>query len=214
VAVVCRDPSLSGETHRGAEVGRKLIKRLGEELRHREIYDVGIRAPPERQRFFTRCGFGPDSEGAILMALPLTHLAAATSATDGGESRRTAANNVVNSGGEGDGRPWWSSGREGGVGAGAEAGAGAGAESAAKTSAGRMGAFDGDGTWQNSGSRSSGSGGGVTGTWPPPSLRELGEALVPGRTFKDGGRGLRQMLLREMEKAEQAAVEETQPRRF
>ena len=31
---------MSGEAHRGAEVGRKLMERLGRELHDREIYDV------------------------------------------------------------------------------------------------------------------------------------------------------------------------------
>ena len=58
------------EDARGAGVGEKLVRRLGEELCARDIYDVGVRAPRERRAFFARCGFGPDAEGATLMALP------------------------------------------------------------------------------------------------------------------------------------------------
>ena len=75
------------EAHRGRGVGRKLVRRLADELRHREIYDIGTRAPPRRADFFAACGFGPDAEGAELMALPRAADAANDDAIGGDPSR-------------------------------------------------------------------------------------------------------------------------------
>jgi hypothetical protein len=206
----------SGEAHRGAEVGRKLVQRLGRELRHREIYDIGVRAPPATHRFFAECGFGPDTEGASLMALPLAHLAA------------EAASASASAGGSGFG----GGGRSvGGAGPGAGAGAGVGGPEA-KVWASREsresregGGFDGEGVWCDEGGDSGGgdtdsrggdSGGGDTdscggdsgGTEEKvsPSLGDLSEVFFPGRTLKDNGDGLRSMLLRAMDNADRAAA--------
>ena len=111
-------------------LGRKLVKRLADELRYREIFDIGVRAPPRLAGFFAACDFGPDAEGAVLMSLPLEAIGAA------GERKDTSA----------------------------------------KSSEAWVGA--------------------------ETCLRTLGEGIDPGRTLKDGGEGLRAMLLGEMDKME------------
>lgn len=58
-------------SHRAKGLGRKLVKRLADELRYREIFDIGVRAPTDLAGFFAACNFGPDAEGAVLMSLPL-----------------------------------------------------------------------------------------------------------------------------------------------
>lgn len=108
-------------------LGRKLVKRLADELRHREIFDIGVRAPTRLAGFFAACNFGPDAEGAVLMSLPLEAI--------GGGDREVIASS----------EDW------------------VGAETC---------------------------------------LRTLGEGIDPGRTLKDGGEGLRAMLLGEMDKME------------
>ena len=55
---------------RNAGVGARLLGKLAATLRAREVYDVGARVPAARRSFFETCGFGPDAEGAVLMALP------------------------------------------------------------------------------------------------------------------------------------------------
>jgi N-acetylglutamate synthase-like GNAT family acetyltransferase len=55
---------------RDAGVGARLMEKLAFALRSREIYDVGARVPEASRTFFKKCGFGPDAEGAVLMALP------------------------------------------------------------------------------------------------------------------------------------------------
>tara|TARA_B100000401_G_scaffold401714_1_gene314197 strand:- start:105 stop:866 length:762 start_codon:yes stop_codon:yes gene_type:complete len=108
-------------------LGRKLVKRLADELRYREIFDIGVRAPTRLAGFFAACNFGPDAEGAVLMSLPLEAI--------GGGNREVIASS----------EDW------------------VGAETC---------------------------------------LRTLGEGIDPGRTLKDGGEGLRAMLLGEMDKME------------
>ena len=65
---------------RNAGIGVRLLGKLAATLRAREVYDVGARVPAARDLFET-CGFGPDAEGAVLMALPAE--AAAESAARG-----------------------------------------------------------------------------------------------------------------------------------
>jgi|MDSW01.2.fsa_nt_gb GNAT superfamily N-acetyltransferase len=68
VAVV--DEIVVHPEHRRAGVGGKIVRRLARELHAREIYDIGAPAPPgAAQTFLADCGFGPDQEGARLMAL-------------------------------------------------------------------------------------------------------------------------------------------------
>jgi GNAT superfamily N-acetyltransferase len=55
---------------RNRGVGRRLLSKLGDELRLREIYDVGARVPDVSRNFFRQCGFAPDPEDSVLMALP------------------------------------------------------------------------------------------------------------------------------------------------
>ena len=55
---------------RNAGIGVRLLGKLAATLRAREVYDVGARVPAARRSFFETCGFGPDAEGAVLMALP------------------------------------------------------------------------------------------------------------------------------------------------
>ena len=55
---------------RNAGVGVRLLEKLAATLRAREIYDVGARVPEASRTFFAKRGFGPDAEGAVLMALP------------------------------------------------------------------------------------------------------------------------------------------------
>ena len=113
-------------------LGRKLVKRLADELRYREIFDIGVRAPTRLAGFFAACNFGPDAEGAVLMSLPLEAI--------GGGDREVIASS----------EDW------------------VGAETC---------------------------------------LRTLGEGIDPGRTLKDGGEGLRAMLLGEMDKMERARAD-------
>jgi len=116
-------------------LGRKLMKRLADELRYREIFDIGVRAPPTHAGFFAACNFGPDAEGAVLMSLPLEAIGACA-----GERRVVVA------------------------------------DASEKSSEAWVGA--------------------------ETCLRTLGEGIDPGRTLKDGGEGLRAMLLGEMDKME------------
>ena len=117
------------ERYRRTGLGGKLVKRLGDELRYREIFDIGVRAPNEHQGFFEACNFGPDAEGAVLMSLPLTAL--------GDEKIKCKS--------------------------------------------------DASDAWIGS----------------EVSLRVLGEAIEPGRTLKDGGEGLREMLRGERREREE-----------
>ena len=119
------------ERYRRTGLGQKLVKRLGDELRYREIFDIGVRAPNEHQGFFEACNFGPDAEGAVLMSLPLTAL---------GDERIKCKS-------------------------------------------------DASDAWIGS----------------EVSLRGLGEAIEPGRTLKDGGEGLREMLRGERREREEEA---------
>ena len=119
------------ERYRRTGLGQKLVKRLGDELRYREIFDIGVRAPNEHQGFFEACNFGPDAEGAVLMSLPLTAL--------GDEKIKCKS--------------------------------------------------DASDAWIGS----------------EVSLRVLGEAIEPGRTLKDGGEGLREMLRDERREREEEA---------
>ena len=117
------------ERYRRTGLGQKLVKRLGDELRYREIFDIGVRAPNEHQGFFEACNFGPDAEGAVLMSLPLTAL---------GDERIKCKS-------------------------------------------------DASDAWIGS----------------EVSLRVLGEGIEPGRTLKDGGEGLREMLRGERREREE-----------
>ena len=117
------------ERYRRTGLGGKLVKRLGDELRYREIFDIGVRAPNEHQGFFEACNFGPDAEGAVLMSLPLTAL---------GDERIKCKS-------------------------------------------------DASDAWIGS----------------EVSLRVLGEGIEPGRTLKDGGEGLREMLRGERREREE-----------
>ena len=117
------------ERYRRTGLGGKLVKRLGDELRYREIFDIGVRAPNEHQGFFEACNFGPDAEGAVLMSLPLTAL--------GDEKIKCKS--------------------------------------------------DASDAWIGS----------------EVSLRQLGEGIEPGRTLKDGGEGLREMLRGERREREE-----------
>lgn len=119
------------ERYRRTGLGGKLVKRLGDELRYREIFDIGVRAPNEHQGFFEACNFGPDAEGAVLMSLPLTAL--------GDEKIKCKS--------------------------------------------------DASDAWIGS----------------EVSLRQLGEGIEPGRTLKDGGEGLREMLRGERREREEEA---------
>mgnify|MGYP002852073634 FL=1 len=119
------------ERYRRTGLGGKLVKRLGDELRYREIFDIGVRAPNEHQGFFEACNFGPDAEGAVLMSLPLTAL--------GDEKIKCKS--------------------------------------------------DASDAWIGS----------------EVSLRVLGEGIEPGRTLKDGGEGLREMLRGERREREEEA---------
>ena len=119
------------ERYRRTGLGQKLVKRLGDELRYREIFDIGVRAPNEHQGFFEACNFGPDAEGAVLMSLPLTAL--------GDEKIKCKS--------------------------------------------------DASDAWIGS----------------EVSLRVLGEGIEPGRTLKDGGEGLREMLRGERREREEEA---------
>ena len=67
---------------RNAGVGVRLLEKLAATLRAREIYDVGARVPAARRSFFETCGFGPDAEGAVLMALPADAAAEIRAARD------------------------------------------------------------------------------------------------------------------------------------
>ena len=67
---------------RNAGVGVRLLEKLAVTLRAREIYDVGARVPAARRSFFETCGFGPDAEGAVLMALPADAAAEIRAARD------------------------------------------------------------------------------------------------------------------------------------
>ena len=119
------------ERYRRTGLGGKLVKRLRDELRYREIFDIGVRAPNEHQGFFEACNFGPDAEGAVLMSLPLTAL--------GDEKIKCKS--------------------------------------------------DASDAWIGS----------------EVSLRQLGEGIEPGRTLKDGGEGLREMLRGERREREEEA---------
>lgn len=55
--------------YRKRGIGRRLVSKLYAELRNREIYDVGARVPESAEKFFSKNGFGPDVEGAVLMRL-------------------------------------------------------------------------------------------------------------------------------------------------
>ena len=59
-------------------LGRKLVKRLADELRYREIFDIGVRAPTRLAGFFAACNFGPDAEEPCSCPCPSKPSAAAT----------------------------------------------------------------------------------------------------------------------------------------
>ena len=67
---------------RNAGVGARLLGKLAASLRSREIYDIGARVPAARRSFFESRGFGPDAEGAVLMALPAEAAAEIRAARD------------------------------------------------------------------------------------------------------------------------------------